>query len=104
MKLFNKVAIVGVGLIGGSLGLAIKKKGLAHQVIGVSRHRKTLRAALRSRAIDIASQDIGIVKDADLIILAAPVDTIIALALKICLLYTSPSPRDGLLSRMPSSA
>ncbi len=83
MKLFNKIAIVGVGLIGGSLGLAIKKKGLAHQVIGVSRQRKTLRAALRNRAIDIASQDIGIVKDADLIILAAPVDTIIALALKI---------------------
>jgi prephenate dehydrogenase len=83
MKLFNKVAIVGVGLIGGSLGLAIKKRKLADKVIGVSRQRKTLRAAIRSKAIDIASQDIGIVKDADLIILAAPVGAILTLAPKI---------------------
>lgn len=83
MKLFNKVAIVGVGLIGGSLGLAIKKRKLANKVIGVSRQRKTLRAAIKSKAIDIASQDIGIVKDADLIILAAPVGSIITLAPKI---------------------
>jgi prephenate dehydrogenase len=83
MKLFNKVAIVGVGLIGGSLGLAIKKKKLANKVIGVSRHRKTLRAAVRRGAIDQGSQDIKTVKDAELIILAAPVATIMALAPKI---------------------
>ena len=31
MKLFNKVAIVGVGLIGGSLGLAMRNKGIAKE-------------------------------------------------------------------------
>ena len=48
MKLFNKIAIIGVGLIGGSIGLAIKKKKLAKQVIGVSRHKKTINSELIS--------------------------------------------------------
>lgn len=80
MRLFNKAAIVGVGLIGGSMALAIKRKKLANQVIGVSRHKKTLLRAKKRRAIDKGSQDIGIVKDADLVILATPVNTILNLA------------------------
>ena len=80
MRLFNKVAIVGVGLIGGSMALAIKRKKLANQVIGVSRHKKTLLRAKKRHAIDKGSQDIGIVKDADLVILATPVNTILNLA------------------------
>ena len=77
MRLFNKVAIVGVGLIGGSIGLAIKKKRLAHEVIGVSRHRKTLLLAKKSKAIDKGAQEISAIKDADLVILATPVNTIL---------------------------
>lgn len=80
MKLFNKVAIVGVGLIGGSIGLAIKKRRLANEVIGVSRHKKTLLLAKKSGAIDRGSQDLNIIKDADLVILATPVSTIVNLA------------------------
>ncbi|TRZ50092.1 prephenate dehydrogenase/arogenate dehydrogenase family protein [bacterium] len=83
MRIFNKVAIVGTGLIGGSIGLAIKDKKIARQVIGVSRHKKTLLQAKRRGAIDIGSQDIKIIKDADLVILAAPVETIIRMAPKI---------------------
>jgi len=83
MKLFNKVAIIGVGLIGGSLGLAIKKLRLANEVIGVSRHKKTLLFAKRVRAIDTGVLDINIIKDADLIIFATPVNTILELAGKI---------------------
>ncbi len=78
MKLFNKVAIVGVGLIGGSIALAMKKKGLACQVVGVSRHKSTLALAKKSGAIDKGSQDLNIIKDADLVILAAPVNTILS--------------------------
>lgn len=84
MKLFNRVAIVGVGLIGGSVALAIKKKRLANEVIGISRHKKTLLKALKSRAIDKGSKDLSIIKDADLVILATPVSTILNLAPAIC--------------------
>ena len=81
--MFNKVAIVGTGLIGGSIALAIKKKRLAKVVVGVSRHKKTLLLAKKIMAIDKGSQELNIIKDADLVILATPVDTIINLAPKI---------------------
>ena len=81
--MFNKVAIVGTGLIGGSIALAIKKKRLAKVVVGVSRHKKTLLLAKKIMAIDKGSQELNIIKDADLVILATPVDTIINLAAKI---------------------
>ena len=80
MKLFKNVAIVGVGLIGGSIALGIKKRGLAKKIIGVSRHKKTLLLAKKNKAIDKGSLDIDIVKDADLIIFATPVNTILKLA------------------------
>jgi len=83
MRLFNKVAIIGVGLIGGSLALAIKRKRLALEIVGVSRHKKTLLLARKIRAIDKGAQELNIIKDADLVILATPVDTIINLAAKI---------------------
>ena len=80
MKLFNKVAIVGTGLIGGSIALAMKKKQLANEVIGVSRHKKSILLAQKRGAIDKGSLSFDIIKDADLLILATPVDTIIELA------------------------
>ncbi len=83
MKLFNKVAIIGVGLIGGSLALGIKKKRLARQVVGVSRHKKSLFLAKKIGAIDAGSRELDIIKGADLVILATPVNTIINLAPKI---------------------
>jgi prephenate dehydrogenase len=80
MKLFNKVAIIGVGLIGGSLALAIKEKRLAKEVVGVSRHKKTLSLARRIGAIDKGSQRLSIVKGSDLLIFATPVNVMLALA------------------------
>lgn len=80
MKLFNKVAIIGIGLIGGSIALAIRKKGLADKIIGVSRSKKTLLLAKKIKAIDSGSLDINIAKNADFIILATPVGTILNLA------------------------
>ena len=49
--LFDKVTIVGVGLIGGSLGLAIKKRKLAKLVMGVVHRRQTIARAFRHRAL-----------------------------------------------------
>ncbi|MBL7210247.1 MAG: prephenate dehydrogenase/arogenate dehydrogenase family protein [Candidatus Omnitrophica bacterium] len=83
MRLFNKIAIIGTGLIGGSLALAIKKKGLAGEVVGVSRKKATLLSARKAGAIDRGSRNLSIIKGADLVVLAIPVDTIIDLAPRI---------------------
>lgn len=83
MKLFNKVAIVGVGLIGGSLGLAIKKAKLAGKIVGISRREENLALAKKIGAIDDYSRKISFVSGADLIILSAPVNTILTLGTKI---------------------
>lgn len=72
----QQVVIIGVGLIGGSLGLVLKQKGLAGSVIGVGRRVKNLELAVQLRAIDrYESQAREAVKDADLVVLATPVDT-----------------------------
>ncbi len=80
MKLFDKVAIVGTGLIGGSIGLGLKKNRLSNQIIGVSFHKKSIALAKKRGVIDIGSQDLKVIKDADLAILATPVNTILKLA------------------------
>jgi len=83
MKSFNKVAIIGTGLVGGSIALALKKKGLASLVVGVSRQKKNILLARRKGAIQAGSRVLSIIKGADLLILATPVNTIIDLAPKI---------------------
>ena len=77
-ELFRRVAIVGVGFMGASLGLAIKKKGLARGVIGIGRQETSLREATDLGAIDEGTLDFnkGTV-GADLIVLATPVNTIL---------------------------
>ena len=81
MRLFNKITIIGVGLIGGSVALAAKKKGVAGEIVGVFRHRSTLKKALKYKAVDRGTLDVRAgVKDADLIVLAAPVQQIPKLA------------------------
>lgn len=83
MRMFKKVAIVGTGLIGGSLALAIKKSRLAGEVVGVSRHKKNLLLAKKIGAIDKGSQSLAVIKDTDFLILATPVKTIMDLAPRI---------------------
>ena len=83
MKIFNKVVIFGTGLIGGSLGLALKRKHLATQVIGFSKHKKNAIRALKIGAIDCIGSSLDITQDADLIILATPIETIIDIMFKI---------------------
>jgi prephenate dehydrogenase len=77
-ELFRRVAIVGVGFMGASLGLAIKKKGLAREVIGIGRQETSLKEAKDLGAIDEGTLDFnkGIV-GADLIVLATPVNTVL---------------------------
>jgi len=73
---FKQVAIIGVGLIGGSLGMILRRKGLADHVVGVGRRVENLKAAVALGAIDryVADPQEG-VRGADLVVLATPVDT-----------------------------
>jgi prephenate dehydrogenase len=74
---FNKITIVGVGLIGGSLGLACKEKGLAEHIVGAGRTKAHLEKAVQLGAIDAFELELDrAVTDADLVILATPVGTI----------------------------
>jgi prephenate dehydrogenase len=76
--LFRKAVILGTGLIGGSVGLALKKHGLAGKVVGHSRHEASLRTALTMGAIDEAEMDLQkAIAGADLVILASPARVII---------------------------
>lgn len=76
--LFRKAVILGTGLLGGSIGLALKKGELATKIIGVSRQETSLRAALTMGAIDEGEQDIlKAIQGADLIVLATPVGVIL---------------------------
>ena len=80
ISLFKQITIIGVGLIGGSLGMAIKKHNLAQEVVGLSHRHSSLVYALKNKAIDRAFHDIKkAVSDADLVILATPVNTIVNL-------------------------
>jgi prephenate dehydrogenase len=72
--LFRKVAIIGTGLLGGSLALAIKKEGLAAQVSGACRQEASLKVARDRGILDEASTDLRkVLQNADLVVLAAPV-------------------------------
>ena len=74
--MFRQVTIIGVGLLGGSLGLVLKEKGLAQSVVGIGRRRENLELALQMGAIDsFASTPQEAVSQSDLIVLATPVDT-----------------------------
>ncbi len=78
--LFKRVTIVGVGLMGGSLGMAIKKNKLAREVVGLSHRQESLKEALKVKAIDSAQTDIQKgVRNSDLVVMATPVESIIKL-------------------------
>jgi prephenate dehydrogenase len=73
----KEIAIIGVGLIGGSLGLAIKERGLAERVTGIGRREESLKKALRLGAVDKITLSLKDgVKGADFVIVCTPVKTI----------------------------
>ena len=73
---FKHVAIIGVGLIGGSLGLVLKHGRLADCVVGIGRRVENLQTAVQLGAIDRYVADaVEGVRRADLVVLATPVDT-----------------------------
>ena len=80
MKLFGKMTIIGVGLLGASLAKACKERDLVEEVAGYGRNRENLEKARALKIIDHCPADLAeAVKDADLIVLCTPVTTIIPL-------------------------
>jgi prephenate dehydrogenase len=71
---WNKVAIVGVGLIGGSIGLALLRRNLAREVVGIGRSEANLQLARQRGALTATAQSIeAAVAGASLIIVCTPV-------------------------------
>ena len=71
---FQKLTLIGVGLLGGSIGLAAKQRGVADRVCGLVRREESIAECLTAGAVDEATLEITeAVADADLVILCTPV-------------------------------
>lgn len=78
---WHKVTLVGVGLLGGSLGQALKARALAERVTGYVRRQESIAEALRFKAVDDATCDLAeAVRGADLLVLCTPLLQMGALA------------------------
>ena len=81
---FKKITILGIGLIGASLALALKKNGLCNEVIGYGRTEKNLKKAKNKAIIDAFDLDpAAACKGSDLIVFATPVGSFVAIANRI---------------------
>jgi prephenate dehydrogenase len=70
---FQKISIIGVGLLGGSIGLAVRQRKLAGEIAGYVRRTASLKDCERAGAVDYATTDLlAAVSNADLIILCTP--------------------------------
>lgn len=76
MSRWNTVAIYGVGLIGGSIGKALRAGGFASRVIGVGRHAAKLRRAVELGAITDVCTDLASAEPIDLAVVCTPVKLI----------------------------
>jgi len=77
MAEYDTIAIVGVGLMGGSIGLALRERKLARKIVGIGRKQTTLDVARKLGAIDNGITNLAAgVAQAQLIVVCTPVDTI----------------------------
>ena len=76
---FRRVAVIGVGLLGGSLGMALRERDAKVHVRGVGRSRERLELARRRGAVDdFALEGSAALADRDLVVLATPIEQILA--------------------------
>ena len=89
--MIGRLAIIGVGLIGGSLSLALKKAGMVKEVIGYSRTEQIHQQAVNLGVIDKSAASIAeAVRDADIIFIAVPIASMSSILVEI-----AESVRDG---------
>jgi prephenate dehydrogenase len=100
LKRFGTAVIIGVGLIGGSIGLALRAKRLASHVIGVGRNPLSLDQAVRLGAVDRGTTDLeSAVADADLVVVCTPVNRVAVDVLRVA----EAAPADVLITDVGSS-
>ncbi|MCA9249294.1 MAG: prephenate dehydrogenase/arogenate dehydrogenase family protein [Planctomycetales bacterium] len=111
MPQFQKIAIIGVGLIGASIGLAVRKRRLAAEVVGIGRRTSSLRKAKNVGAVDRTTTKLASgVQDADLAIVCTPVGAIaeivaqVAAAAPNCLITDAGSTKEQLVAEIESRA
>lgn len=84
MRQIDTLAVIGVGLIGGSFALALKAAGAVRRVVGVGRDPANVRRALELGAVDTAQPDAGTaVEEADFVLVATPVGAMPAIFARI---------------------
>jgi prephenate dehydrogenase len=77
MRTWDTVAIVGVGLIGGSIGLALRERKLARRIIGIGwRHESLTRAQALGCITETTTSTAQGVKQADLVVVCTPVELV----------------------------
>lgn len=72
-----KIGLIGIGLIGGSLGLDLKERGFASEIIGTSRRPETAARALELGLVDKVMSKDELIRESDLIVLSVPVNILI---------------------------
>lgn len=75
---FERLAILGLGLLGGSLAMAVRERGLARTIVGAGRRRAPLDYALERGIVDEIGDARGAARGADLVLLATPVSSMAA--------------------------
>jgi len=89
--MFERIALIGIGLIGSSISHAVRRKGLAQTIVGNARTKATMETALKLRLVDgVCAKPADAVKGADLIIMSVPVGACGPLAQEI-----APNLREG---------
>jgi len=71
-----RIGIIGLGLIGGSLGLALRRLGGSIEVRGVAHHEDGVLAAQQRGAVDRASTDLREMSDCDIVVVATPINQV----------------------------
>ena len=83
-QIYNRVALIGLGLIASSMAWAMKRDGLVGEIVGYARSEETRQTALKLGFVDqIAATAKDAVKDADLVVLCVPVGVMGAVAAEI---------------------
>lgn len=79
MKPNMKIGIIGLGLIGGSMAIDLKRRGFAHEVLGVEADPVNAAAACQMGLVDEVTDLAGCVSGGDLVVLAVPVGAAVRL-------------------------
>ena len=82
MDRLGTVGIIGVGLIGASIGMALRQRGVAGQVVGVDVDTGAITAAREIGALDAGDTDFRALRTADLVVVAVPLDDVVSTAVK----------------------